>query len=95
MMPMIRHRGHTAALTLTRFEEWLRSDLFHLRWWVIVLLFALDILPLWKYVDKARLREIVFFSAVTAVMILILDELGEELTLWYYPTDVFPLFPAG
>jgi hypothetical protein len=26
-------------------------------------------------------------------MILILDEVGEELALWDYPVDIFPLFP--
>lgn len=80
-------------LTDKRFDEWLLDDVFHLRWWALTLLFAIDVYLWWKVVDKSRLSEIILFAAITSVMILALDELGEELTLWDYPTDFFPLFP--
>jgi hypothetical protein len=80
-------------LTDQRFDEWLLEDVFHIRWWALPLLFIIDICVWWKVIDKSRLNEIILFAAITSIMILALDELGEELTLWDYPTDVFPLFP--
>ena len=80
-------------LTKLRFDEWLSGDIFHPRWWILSLLFILDVWAWWKIANKSRLPEIILCAAVTAVMILVFDEIGEELTLWNYPTDVFPLFP--
>lgn len=82
-----------SKLTHLRFDEWLDADVFHVRWWILLILFAVDIWLWWLLADKKRLPEIVLFAAITSVMILILDEVGEEMTLWDYPTDVFPLFP--
>jgi hypothetical protein len=47
----------------------------------------------WKIVDKSRLYEIILYSALITISVLVLDELGEELTLWDYPYDLLPLFP--
>ena len=80
-------------LVCTRFDEWLKNDLFHFYWWLLLLLFILSIFIWWKKVDKSRLTEIVIFMGIVCIMILVLDELGEELALWDYPVDVFPLFP--
>jgi hypothetical protein len=80
-------------LTCARFSEWLQNDLFRWRWWLLVALYIGCIYIWWKTVDKSRLKEIVLYTAMIIVIILALDELGEELTLWDYPTDIFPLFP--
>lgn len=80
-------------LTSARFEEWFQNDLFHFKWWILVSLYLLCAYIWWKTVDKRRLREIVLYTAIIILIILTLDELGEELTLWDYLVDVFPLFP--
>ncbi len=80
-------------LTCVRFDEWLRNDLFRARWWLLLLLYIVCAYVWWKTVDKARLKEIVLYTALIIIIILSLDELGEELTLWDYPVDIFPLFP--
>jgi hypothetical protein len=80
-------------LTCTRFDEWINNDLFHYRWWVLLALFILCEYLWWKTVDKSRLNEIILYAAFVTIMILALDELGTELTLWYYPINIFPLFP--
>lgn len=80
-------------LTRTRFDIWIRTDLFHFRWWGMLLLFIAALFIWWKTVDKSRLNEIMLYYALVIIMILVLDELGEELTLWYYTTDIIPIFP--
>lgn len=80
-------------LTLARLNEWITGDLFNRDWWILLALFLFCAYLWWKAADKARLPEFILFTAVTVIMILILDQLGEDLSLWYYTTDIFPLFP--
>jgi hypothetical protein len=80
-------------LTSARLDEWMHNELFHLRWWFLLVLFIVSAYLWWKIVDKSRLYEIVLYSALIIISIIVLDELGEELTLWDYPYDLLPLFP--
>ncbi len=80
-------------LTDMRIDEWLQEDVFHFRWWLLLGLFAFSICIWWKLADKKRLPEIVLYMGITTIITLVLDEFGEELTLWDYPTDIFPIFP--
>jgi hypothetical protein len=76
-----------------RIDEWLQEDVFHFRWWFLLGVFAFSIYLWWKLVDKARLPEIALFTGLATIATLVLDECGEELCLWDYPTDILPLFP--
>ena len=80
-------------LTLARVDQWLQNEVFHFRWWLLLVLFAACAFFWWKKVDKSRLQEIVLYTAIITIITLVLDELGEELTLWDYPFDLIPLFP--
>lgn len=80
-------------LTTTRFEEWISNDVFRFRWWVLLAVFILSILIWWKLADKSRLTELILFAGIVTIIILALDELGEELALWDYPVEILPLFP--
>jgi len=80
-------------LTSTRFEEWMKNDVFRFRWWFLLGLFIISAYAYWKMIDKSRLNEITLYTALVTITTLVLDELGEELTLWDYPTDIVPLFP--
>lgn len=80
-------------LLSVRFEEWLNNDVFHFRWFAMIVLFITSVYFWWKLVDKSRLNEILLYTLIITIIIIILDELGEELTLWDYTTDLFPLFP--
>ena len=80
-------------LTTTRFYEWMQNDVFHFKWWLLLVLFIIFAYIWWKTVDKSRLNEIVLYTSLITIIALVLDELGEELTLWDYPYDLFPLFP--
>ena len=80
-------------LTITRFTQWLKDDVLHLKWLILLLIFVMAVYLWWKIIDKTRLHEIILFAAIASMMILVMDEVGEELTLWDYPVDIFPLFP--
>jgi len=80
-------------LTVTRFHEWIEDDIFSFNWWTLLILFLLCFYIWWKLTDKSRLNEIILYAGFITIMILILDELGEELSLWDYTTDLFPVFP--
>jgi hypothetical protein len=80
-------------LTSTRFDQWMRNELFQFRWWLLIGVFIVSAYAWWKMVDKTRLNEIVLYTALIAIITLMLDELGEELCLWDYPMDLIPLFP--
>ena len=80
-------------ITAVRIEQWLQEDIFQIRWWILISFFVFSVIVWWKLVDKTRLPEIMLFAGITMIASLILDEFGEELTMWDYPTDIFPLFP--
>lgn len=80
-------------LTVARVDEWMRHEVFHLPWWFLLGMFILSVYVWWKTLDKSRLSEMVLYTSGIIIIILVLDELGEELTLWDYPYDLIPLFP--
>jgi len=80
-------------LTCTRFEEWIKGDVFRLNWWILLGLFLICSYLWWKTVDKSRLNEMLLYTGLIVIIIIALDELGEELALWDYTDDLFPLFP--
>lgn len=81
------------GLTSARIAEWLQSEVLHYKWWILLALFCVTVFLLWKKAGKARLVELTIYTAIVVIFIIVLDELGEELTLWYYPVDIIPLFP--
>lgn len=80
-------------LTATRSQEWLHEELFSPGWFLLLALLLTTVILWWKLVDKSRLSEITLYSLFVFLFIIALDELGEEMTLWYYPVDLFFLFP--
>lgn len=80
-------------LLSSRFTEWLQGDLLNFQWQILLGLYLLTTWLWWKKVDKARLAEMVFHSVLIILIVIILDELGEEMSLWYYTVDLVPLFP--
>lgn len=79
-------------LTSMRIDQWLREDLFHFSWWLLLAMIIGLALIWWKLVDKKRLLEICLYAMLTFIIVIGLDEYGEELSLWDYPTDIMPIF---
>ena len=80
-------------LTKARITEWLQPVLFGYKWWILLVLFCITAILLWKKADKSRIVALTIYTAIVVIFILVLDELGQELSLWYYPVDIIPLFP--
>lgn len=80
-------------LTNTRIAEWLQSELFDYKWWILLALFCFTSFIMWKKADKSRITELTIYTAIIVIFVIVLDELGEELSLWFYTVDIIPLFP--
>ena len=80
-------------LTMARINEWLNDELFKLNWWILLVLFLLNLFLWWKLANKRRMSELILYTALIVIWVVVLDELGEELCLWYYTSDIIPLFP--
>ena len=85
--------GIQKQLTAIHIDEWLREDVFQIRWWILLVLLAVSVYLWWRAADKARLPEIVLYVALAIIVVMAKVEYGEELTLWDYPTDIIPIFP--
>jgi hypothetical protein len=82
-------------LTKTRYAEWLHGELFSWQWWVLLAGFATSAFVIWRLADRSRLAETVTYTSLIVIFILVLDELGEEAMLWYYPVDLLFMFPPA
>lgn len=80
-------------LTSIHIEEWMREDVFHLKWWLLISLIFIFLFFWWKVVDKSKLRDACMFVTLSIIILMGVREYGEELTLWDYPTDIIPIFP--
>lgn len=80
-------------LTADHIGIWLAEDFLKLRWWVLIILYIVCTVVWWKLLDKRRLKEILVFTALAYIAVLAVNEYGQELILWDYPTGVLPVFP--
>jgi hypothetical protein len=81
-------------LTSTHIEKWLQHDVFHFKWWLLLVLFMLPIVLWWKLLNKTRMPEVFLYTVLTTIVMMSIDECGEELILWVYPIYLFPVFPV-
>jgi hypothetical protein len=79
-------------LTKANIDDWLKNDVFHAGWWILICLVVLTVIIWLVLLDKSRLKETVLFAALFFIIILATDEYGDELILWYYPVDIIPIF---
>lgn len=81
-----------ADLTKAGIDEWKKEDVFHLGWWILIGLIVISFVVWIILLDKSRLKETILFAALMFIVVLGLDEYGDELILWDYPVDVIPIF---
>lgn len=81
-------------LTDIHVGEWLREDVGHLRWWILLFMILVLIIIWWILLDKAKLLDICLYTALAVILFMGIGEYGEELTLWDYPVDVLAIFPT-
>lgn len=80
-------------LTDMHIKEWLQNDVLHLRWWLLIILIIAILSIWWINLDKSRFLEISLFVVLSTILFMGINEYGEELTLWDFPTDIIPIFP--
>ncbi len=80
-------------LTDLHIEQWLAEEVFHARWWILIGLLIVMWLAWFLLLDKAKAKEACLFLVLAFIVVLGIDEYGEELVLWEYPTDIIPIFP--
>lgn len=85
--------GIQRQLTSIHIEEWIKEDVFRLRWWLLIGLILIWLFIWWKAADKSRFHAVCLFAALVTIVTMGINEYGEELTLWDYPTDILPIFP--
>lgn len=81
-------------LTTTHIEKWLQQDVFHFKWWFLLGLFMLAIVLWWRLLNKTRMPEVLLYTVLITIVMMSIDECGEELILWVYPIYLFPVFPV-
>jgi len=80
-------------LTSAHIEKWMQ-DVFHFQWFLLLGLSIIALSMWWKLLNKARLPEVLLYAVFTTIIMMGVDECGEELTLWVYPIYLFPVFPV-
>lgn len=80
-------------LTSMHIDAWKRNDVFTIEWWILILLIIVSLIVWWLLVDKARLKEACVFASLALIIVLAVNEYGQELVLWDYPVDIIPIFP--
>ena len=80
-------------LTALHVNEWLKDDVLRLRWWLLIGLITAFLLIWWLLLDKRRTTEICLFVVLATIIVMGINEYGDELTLWDYQTDIIAIFP--
>jgi membrane associated rhomboid family serine protease len=80
-------------LTELHIQEWLTEDFLHIRWWILLGSLAAMYIGWYLLLDKSKKKETCLFLVLAIIIQLAIDEYGDELILWEYPTDLIPLFP--
>lgn len=70
------------ALRDVNLKHWQESNVFSPVWWLLLIAFIVIWYLWWKFVNKAKLLEIVGYGLLVALMSMILDILGVEYVLW-------------
>lgn len=87
----INNLAHQANVEL--YKLWLSDMLLSWHWWVGIA-FTIGPWLVWiKYRKKENTYLLLYAGIVSALLSIILDEIGTTMELWSYPSSVIPLIP--
>jgi len=86
-------KNATIKLRDLSYQHWLRDDIHKWTWWLNLSLIIIPIYIWWKFVDKARLVEIIMLGLFVDLIVTVLDVFGSEYVLWTYPDMFLPTIP--
>ena len=84
---------YVKLLYQSSFQNWIDNVVFTPRWWIILGLLVVPWIVWYRLVYKKRIIEMLAYGLVMSGIILLIDEVGCELTLWTYPVKLIPIFP--
>lgn len=75
-------------------EYWKNEVFLEWRWWVLIILSVVPAVVWWRLADKKRIFEILTYGLFLGVIVIILDSIGSNAMIWFYPETLTPyLFP--
>ena len=77
-----------ATLTL---ESWNSTQVFTWEWWFLAFIITIPWLIFIRYLDRNRALEVWSFGLLVILITSFVDDLGSELSLWFYPTKFVPV----
>lgn len=80
-------------MTRLDIESWLDHDFLSTEWWLQLVIFIIPWLFFIRLARRDRLPELALYGSWVLILAETLDHIGYELGLWYYPTELAPLFP--
>lgn len=80
-------------MTRLDIETWLEHDFLSTEWWLQLAMFIIPWLFFIRLAKRERLPELVLYGSWVLILAETLDHIGYEVGLWYYPTELAPLFP--
>ncbi|HWR41722.1 CBO0543 family protein [Sporomusa sp.] len=78
---------HTYAL-------WISKELFSFSWFVILISIIGIYTTMFIFIDRSRLREIIFYGSLLTVSFGFMDVVGTTMGFWAYKTHFLPLIPS-
>ena len=74
-------------------QNWINNIVFTPRWWIVLGLLVVPWIVWYSLVHKNRIVEMLVYGLFMSGIILLIDEMGSELTLWTYPVKILPILP--
>jgi hypothetical protein len=71
-------------------HNWLNNELFTWNWLILILFLIVPWIIWIKVFERKRVIEILLFGALVFIPTTYLDSVGEDLSFWIYPTELFP-----
>lgn len=75
------------------YNRWLFEELFSFSWFLIVGNMVLGYIILFTFIDRSRLRELLFYGSLLAVAFGYVNVLGTSRGVWEFKTHFLPLTP--
>jgi len=76
------------------FTHWLSVELFSYSWFAIVGSMLVSYIIFISLIDKSRLRELLLYGSLLAVVFGHIDVIGTNTGLWEYKTHLMPFTPS-
>lgn len=74
-------------------QQWTEYSSHRWTFWFLLFWSIAPIFIWWKCIDRRRFLEISFFGLFTSLCAGILDSLGVQMSLWFYPDSLVPFLP--